>query len=487
MRIVSMFFGVSACILAVIALVFSAILFGYRNEYVMRADSLAVTLCDVVKALDQDSGTKDADETTFKPGNPVDGTPAGGTTSAMSYHGQKTIDGQPDQPFYKALLAKREQLDFPKFKKRMAAAKEQAGNIIKQRNDLAQGIGEISETLRMPKELGLNKDNLRLVTPAAAGAAPAAADAGQRAYQEEMKKVTDFVAAVADRDEKMVLSLITIASTVGISIEQTRFSKPDSSGRMDISGPLLDVQRKVSAYKTRADNFTDGAFEMITCLQKAVIISNPIAWKTDPQALKGEDRYQDQITNLLTDATEIVQRLSLIDKLTSELESKNNEIQILRAENTNMKETLNNWDKLILHAKEKWPERFPQGTDPDNPLAPIIIPEMPDGYRGRIRIWNPDFGFAILDFGGLQGAQAGMMFVIARPSDKGGDPKILGRVKITSVRRNNATADFLGEYGNPRDIQAGDDVILTERPAKESSPVGGGVVSPADAAPATTP
>jgi hypothetical protein len=56
-------------------------------------------------------------------------------------------------------------------------------------------------------------------------------------------------------------------------------------------------------------------------------------------------------------------------------------------------------------------------------------------------------------------------------------------VKITSVRRNNSTADFLGEYGNPRDIQAGDDVILTERPVKEVSPMGGAGLPPDAVAP----
>ena len=162
MRIVSMVFGVLACLLAVTALVFSAILFGYRNEYVQRADFLADTLSGVVKALDQDSGTDEAKDSTFKPGNPVDGTPASGTFSAATIHMQKTIDGQAEQPFYKALLAKREQLDYPKFKKRLAAAKEQAANIITQRNYLAQGISDISETLRMPKEPPLNKENLQV-------------------------------------------------------------------------------------------------------------------------------------------------------------------------------------------------------------------------------------------------------------------------------------------------------------------------------------
>lgn len=487
MRIVSMVFGVLACLLAVTALVFGAILFGYRTEYVQRADFLGETLSGVVKALDQGSGTDEAKDSTFKPGNPVDGTPASGSFSGMEFHRQKTIDGQADQPFYKALLAKPSQLEYPKIKKRLTAAKDQAANIILQRNKLVDGIIEISETLEMPKapdvapEAALNKDNLGNVSISSA----AGATSEQRIYLDEMKKVSEFVKAVAERDEKMTLSLITIASTVGITIEKARFAKPDSSGKMDISGPLMDVQRKVVAYKTRADNFTDGAFEMITILQKAVIISNPIAWKTDPQALKGDDRYQDQITNLLTDANEIVQRLSLIDKLTAELESANNEVQILRAENTNMKETLKNWDKFLGHAKKTWPEKFAEDTttDPNNPMRTIAIPDMPDGYRGRIRIWNPDFGFAILDFGGMQGAQPGMIFVVARPSDKGGDPKILGRVKITSVRRNNSTADFLGEYGNPRDIHTGDDVILTEKPIKDPSPIGG-VVFPSDTAPA---
>ena len=103
-------------------------------------------------------------------------------------------------------------------------------------------------------------------------------------------------------------------------------------------------------------------------------------------------------------------------------------------------------NKFLMAKTNEWETRWNNFFfyDTDVPLTP--------GLRGKIVAVDPKYNFVVLDIGQDQGAKArGVMMV-----DK--DGKLLGKVRITSVSKNQSVANIIPEWkrGN---IMEGDEVL----------------------------
>jgi predicted nuclease with TOPRIM domain len=110
------------------------------------------------------------------------------------------------------------------------------------------------------------------------------------------------------------------------------------------------------------------------------------------------------------------------------------------------KQALIGENKLLADKVNEWETRWSNffQNDTDVPLTP--------GLRGRIVAVDPKFNFVVLNIGKDQGAKPrGVMMV-----DK--DGKLLGKVRITSVTKDQSVANILPDWkrGN---IMEGDEVL----------------------------
>lgn len=455
MKTATTFFGIMVAVLAVTALLFSAVLFGYRNEYSIRSEELAKTVFDMAKALDQNSETNVSQEVSFEPSNPAAGIPDSGKTSSSQFHTDMQIGGtsyEGFERFYKQLLAKREDLDQPDFKKRLLGAVGHAKSVTTQRDRLAAALKEASRILTTPE---ISEEKLRtqkvLVatvpeTPAAS-AAPAPADGatppppppaadgtatpppppggaaaatppppggetpaaetqvtttantsgGKFLYEEEIAKLLGFLNSIKERDDNLIQYLVSIADAINIKADPSLFKVPDEQGRFEINDTLKKIFNQVSAVKRRADDTTATLYESASTLQTAVLNDDPIDWKLrNPDDLKGNS-YKAALTAYQADIREAVARLNSINALRSDITNKEKNIDTLRRLNVEKDGILND----ELKCRKWYAEHFggnPITGDPgDEPsIAEAPPPIMPVGYRSRILRWDASNGFAVL-------------------------------------------------------------------------------------------
>jgi myosin heavy subunit len=146
----------------------------------------------------------------------------------------------------------------------------------------------------------------------------------------------------------------------------------------------------------------------------------------------------------------------------AELETKNKELEIVKAELTTKVET------LTARNKELDDKVASQGTVIDRYQKNI----MQKGIRGQVTAVNSGWGFCVLSIGDRQGAAANKIMIVTR----GG--QAIGKVKIINVEASQSVADILpgtftrGTYIQPGDgvIYTGDDKVRVEEVASSSTP-----------------
>lgn len=151
-----------------------------------------------------------------------------------------------------------------------------------------------------------------------------------------------------------------------------------------------------------------------------------------------------------------------------ELNNKNKELEIVKAELTTKVETLEG-QKKDLDSKVA-----SQGTVIDRYKKNI----MQKGIRGQVTAVNAGWGFCVLSIGDRQGAAANKIMIVTR----GGEA--IGKVKIINVEASQSVADILpgtfvrGTYVQPGDgvIYTGEDKVRVEEVADAAGP--GAVTSP---------
>jgi hypothetical protein len=131
---------------------------------------------------------------------------------------------------------------------------------------------------------------------------------------------------------------------------------------------------------------------------------------------------------------------------TTELENKNKELEIVKAELTTRVES------LTTQRKELDQKVASQTTVIDRYQKNIMV----KGTRGRVLAVNSGWGFCVLSIGDRQGAAANKIMVVVR----GGQS--IGRVKIVNVESSQSVADIIpSSFARGMYVQPGDDVIFT--------------------------
>jgi uncharacterized protein YlxW (UPF0749 family) len=156
-----------------------------------------------------------------------------------------------------------------------------------------------------------------------------------------------------------------------------------------------------------------------------------------------------------------------------DLESKNRELEIVKAELTTKVETAQNRVKDTedkMASQHKVIDRYQKNI-------------MQKGIRGSVLAVNSGWGFCVLSIGDRQGAAANKIMIVAR------DGQAIGKVKIINVEASQSVADIIpSSFTRGTYIQPGDSVIFTgEDKVREEAATTGGNAPAAPASPGVPP
>jgi hypothetical protein len=110
------------------------------------------------------------------------------------------------------------------------------------------------------------------------------------------------------------------------------------------------------------------------------------------------------------------------------------------------KDALTGENKLLFAKNVEWQTRWDTYFQND---APVLLPT---GLRGKIVAVDPKFNFVVLNIGQEQGAKARGILMVDH------DGKLLGKVRITSVTKDDCVANIMPEWTRGQ-IMEGDEVL----------------------------
>jgi hypothetical protein len=146
------------------------------------------------------------------------------------------------------------------------------------------------------------------------------------------------------------------------------------------------------------------------------------------------------------DVTKLTEQLTALKTEKAELENKNKELEIVKAELGTKVETLN------ARAKDLEGKAASQGKVIERYTKNI----MQQGVRGQVMAVNAGWGFCVLSIGDRQGAAANKVMIVTRGN------QAIGKVKIINVEPSQSVADILpGTFARGTYVQPGDGVIYT--------------------------
>jgi len=411
--------AVVAMVLAVVAVVLSFMLFQRRAEFRQRADKLAATVAEMVKALDQDSGTGLTKDFTFTPANKASGIKEEGSLAAKAFREAKGEDGQ-----YAGFQAKLDQ------------AKELAKNLNTQRNVLATKLAEAGVTLGM--------------TDAEAAAADLKA---VKKGAEVAGRVAEHAAAVKTRDEVLLNSVITSSKTIGHAVDEKalreRAQTTDAKGNVTkgayACGPVLaEYDKNVTNLNTRANDYANTLTQEIDRIAK-------LQWTTDKNLIKDEKEYSGAMTTLLNDFDDINQKLVQLEETKAQLEEK---LKELKAMSEDLNKTKDDLDKTKgrLSEIEGQLKKLAESAGVSGAGGNFVVNPNLEGSVMQI---DRDWSFVILNLGADK-VRENMEFLVVRNGN------YVAKVMVSKAYPRFSIAEVLPE-AKIKDIQANDKVILPKR------------------------
>lgn len=440
MKIASTFFAIVTCLCAIVALCFSAILFSARNDKVIRADMFAQTLCDMVKVLDEGSGTTNAAQITFKPGDAV--RPASGTLSNANFTNAKAINGVPASrlSFYKKILAKPEELSYKNFQEVLNQAVSQAQKIVEQRDRMAEEIFNACSVMEIPSSLQLNRENLTLLSMNDGEVSP---------YEQELKKINQFALARKTRDVFVQTSLITIGKTLGVDIAPEKFTTLNDQGKYDLETEVNEILNRLATLKTHDDVVTERFANYVGEFKdnlRQLGAKNRIFMNVDPDAFGQHSNYSENLNVLRKDYEDIVTKLSEMTPMLTQIALVNSRVTSLEEQNLEYASILNNREKLIQHILKTFPPSEEDKKHGKILTINVDIPKLEKGYKdANLSSWNAKLGFGVINKGRLDGIERGMVFLVVNTDIEGRSAPI-AEVRVSEVRDTDARAEFVKVY-----------------------------------------
>lgn len=396
---------VFATVLTIAAAVLSFLLFQRRNEFRGRANGLAKTLAEVVKAVDSDSGSDVGRAVSFREADPVTGSQEEGTLSWKAYHDAKGLDGQ-----------------YAEFAGTLKKGRDHLLSLHGQRNVLADALADTAGLMGMadPETLGAALRNL--ADPQSAG--------------KQAGDIAGLARAVKARDDAMVKTLLTCGTVIGHPLDEQSFHQRqqvmDDTGTMVLGdfgcqAGLTQFQGDITLLNTRANDYANTITQMIERIPKH-------GWQTDTTLVADEKEYVGAVTNLLNDFDDINQKLAELDDTKAVLAERT---KALAEASDQLFKTRAELDKRQLEVAEQKREieRLKKASLVDSGAG---ARGMDPNLQGNVVQVNNDWNFVILDIGSDKVREKTTMLV-AR-----GD-KLLGRVQISKVYPRFSIADVLPE------------------------------------------
>jgi len=395
-------------------------LFERRNAFRDRAATMATTIVDVVKSLDQDSNTNFAKNVTFTPSDPTSKTPETGTLSWANYHA-----------------------DQAGFNKPLDEAKDLAGKINKQRGFLAENIGQIAIDLEMPEDL-VSIDDLK--------------DAAPEKYEGQTQQVIRLTKAVRERDDAMIAAFIATSKTIGFQLNEAdlreRKQDTDDEGNQILAGykhgiPLTEFKGTIDRLQLRCNDYGKTLVDAIGRVPKH-------EWETDPTKIEDPADYPAALTALMNDFEKINEKLLTLDRAKLELEdvklkleASRDELELTREELVKTQEKVADQKIEIARLKQRL------GVNPADPNAIGGIAEVNPDLEGKVLRVDRDWSFVIVSLGSAQ-VQENMEMLVARADE------LIARIQITKVYSKKSVGEVLSAVDNSP-ILEGDRVILPKR------------------------
>jgi len=411
--------AIVAMVLALLAVVLSFLLYQRRAEFRQRADKLAATVAEMVKSMDQDSGSNLTKDFTFTPADKANGIKEDGTLAAKAFREAKGEDGQ-----YAAFQAKLDQ------------AKALAKDLNQQRNQLAAKLAEAGVTLGM-SEGEASATDLKLIKKGADVAG----------------RVAGHAAAVRARDDAMINVLVTSSKTIGHPLDEKtlreRAQTTDDKGNVTkgaypCAPVLAEHDKNVTNLNTRATDYANTLTQEIERVAK-------LQWTTDKNLIKDEKEYTGAMTTFLNDFDDINQKLVQLEETKAQLETK---IKELKAATDDLDRTRDELDKTKgrLTEIETQLKKLAESAGVSGDTGNFVVDPNLEGHVVRI---DTDWSFVILDLGTGK-VREKMEMLVSRNGE------FVAKVMVSKVYPRFSIAEVLPE-ARLKDIQSNDKVILPKR------------------------
>lgn len=429
-------FGILALLLAGGAAFLSFKISGRREEFRQRADKMAAAVVDIVKTVDEDSGTALASEVTFTPGDPKTRKKDSGSLSSVKFHEAKDESG-----------------NFPDFQEQIDKAVDHVDALAKRRNELAQILMGTVTSLGIPEDY-LAEANLRTL-------------ADQAAFGDASQKVQSHADALKRRDDAMIEAIQATAQVLGEAIDggsfSTRKQDQDEEGRIEYgdyghASALNTVKNGVRSLNERAEAFGETIGSAMANVKRHEGI---FEWSVDPRDVKSKNKasydpahiefindfvkLNEQLDNLVAARVELVEKKKRIDSLETDLSAANAEVKKakdeIEAKNTEIR-------KLERELARLDPNRVIDGGGGGTTEREI---------EGIVRRVDTDYNYVILDLGKIDGLIAGTELLVAR------DGEYVAKVQVSEVLDTLSVADILPLA--VRDVVKPDDQVILAVPA----------------------
>jgi hypothetical protein len=424
-------FGVIALVLAGGAAFLSFTIAQRRAEFRMRADKLASTVADTVKAIDADSGTSLSTTVSFTPGDPKAKTPESGTLGWKSFHEAKDDSGS-----YQA------------FQSKLTMALGQAQALVGQRNRLAAALSESAAALDLPADQ-LDVASLRNLADEDVAAAA-------------LKTVQDHVTAVAARDDALIDAVSKAATGMGESINTTALTTRQQSRDADdqpVLGeyPYQDVLNgfvsNVTVMSKQSKTYGDALSEAFSAIKSH---DGVFSWSTSARSVRSKTGYERAITQMINDFRELNKQLDSYVAAKEQISEQKAQIASLETD--------------LESAKAKTDETELARKALENELTLLKVKyDINDGgiaagggdknrnwrqdIEGKILSVNNDFNYVILNIGANLQMEEGTEMLVAR------DDKLVAKIQIARVLSQISVADIL-PFADTGGVKENDRVIM---------------------------
>jgi hypothetical protein len=433
--------NISVLVLAIVSVIFGALLFLKREELRGRGDKMASFIVDIVKTLDVNSACDGSNNIS-----------------------DKKLEVDPKKDPNKAAENQKKSLYHNNYKNLetvLAPVKLQTKSIMDQRDALGTALGDVGIKLELPEQF------------------PPAEFEGLPTYQQKKDQLLGLVTKVNDRDNAIIKQISASATVMGFTVETAALKNLDN-----YATPLAEFASKVEKLKKRSDTY--GAHITRTC--KIFQIAEP--------SLGGED-YGAELSNVASAMQKVKDEFEA-----TKLELKNTKEKLAKTEEQlnqanakvdSLNKDLDKSGKEIAVWKKKYNVAMGiEEGEVEVEKAPSQE-ELLKKLEGKIVEVNGKWDFVVIDLGKNSVVSVplgkkkkdipvplpeGKVMMVSR------DSEYIAKIRITMVNDNTAIADILPDVRNGN-VLAGDKVFFAPEPKDAQAPVKA-VKPTADAAPAAT-